>query len=85
MVKIMDNPIFLMDDLGGKPTIFGNIHVWTTCQEVMSLLMFLSEILGFILETENDVSGIPWWAGLGYVSLWSVVKNEETGEKKDKT
>ena len=26
MVKIMENPI-KMDDLGGKPTIFGNIHV----------------------------------------------------------
>ena len=25
MVKIMENPI-KMDDLGGKPTIFGNIH-----------------------------------------------------------
>ena len=24
---IMANPIFLMDDLGGKPTIFGNIHL----------------------------------------------------------
>ena len=32
MVKIMENPIE-MDDLGGKPTIFGNIHVelcWKT-------------------------------------------------------
>ena len=26
MVKIMENPI-KMDDLGGKPTIFGNIHL----------------------------------------------------------
>ena len=26
MVKIMENPI-KMDDLGGKPTIFGNTHV----------------------------------------------------------
>jgi len=26
MVKIMEN-YFLMDDLGGKPTIFGNIHM----------------------------------------------------------
>ena len=26
MVKIMEN-YFLMDDLGGKPTIFGNIHL----------------------------------------------------------
>ena len=24
MVKIMEKPYFLMDDLGGKPTIFGN-------------------------------------------------------------
>ena len=24
MVKIMENP---MDDLGGKPTIFGNTHI----------------------------------------------------------
>ena len=28
MVKIMENPI-KMDDLGGKPTIFGNIHIYT--------------------------------------------------------
>jgi len=27
MVKIMENPIFLMDDLGENPTIFGNIHI----------------------------------------------------------
>ena len=26
MVKIMENPI-KMDDLGGKPTILGNIHI----------------------------------------------------------
>jgi len=26
MVKIMEKPI-KMDDLGGKPTIFGNIHM----------------------------------------------------------
>ena len=26
MVKIMENPI-KMDDLGGKPPIFGNIHM----------------------------------------------------------
>ena len=26
MVKIVENPI-KMDDLGGKPTIFGNIHI----------------------------------------------------------
>jgi len=27
MVKIMENPI-KMDDLGGKPTIFGNTHMY---------------------------------------------------------
>ena len=26
MVKIMENPVNI-DDLGGKPTIFGNIHI----------------------------------------------------------
>ena len=26
MVKIMENPV-KMDDLGGKPTIFGNTHI----------------------------------------------------------
>ena len=29
MVKIMENPIFCMDDLGGKPTIFGNTHIFS--------------------------------------------------------
>ena len=27
MVKIMEKPIFLMDDWGGKPPIFGNTHI----------------------------------------------------------
>ena len=27
MVKIVENPILKWDDLGGKPTIFGNIHL----------------------------------------------------------
>ena len=27
MVKIMENPMNKWDDLGGKPTIFGNIHI----------------------------------------------------------
>ena len=26
MVKIMENPELKADDLGGQPTIFGNIH-----------------------------------------------------------
>ena len=28
MVKIRENPIGI-DDLGGKPTIFGNTHLWS--------------------------------------------------------
>ena len=32
MVKIMENPI-KMDDLGGKPTIFGNTHMLGICLE----------------------------------------------------
>ena len=28
MVKIMEN-LIKMDDLGGKPTIFGNIHIYS--------------------------------------------------------
>ena len=30
MVKIMGKPYCLMDDLGGKPTIFGNIYIPST-------------------------------------------------------
>ena len=30
MVKIIENPI-KMDDLGGKPTIFGNTHIENMC------------------------------------------------------
>ena len=37
MVKIMENPI-KMDDLGGKPTIFGNIHVVTWKITVIPLM-----------------------------------------------
>ena len=29
MVKKNGKPYFLMDDLGGKPTIFGNIHIFS--------------------------------------------------------
>ena len=32
MVKIMENPI-KMDDMGGKPTIFGNIQINTWLSE----------------------------------------------------
>ena len=33
MVKIMEIPI-KMDDLGGKPTIFGNTHISTYTPEI---------------------------------------------------
>ena len=45
MVKIMENPI-KMDDLGGKPTIFGNIHIGDV---VMILLMQILRLLNVIL------------------------------------
>ena len=28
-MKIVENPIFSMDDLGGKPTILGNTHIFS--------------------------------------------------------
>ena len=36
MVKIMEKPI-QMDDLGVKPTIFGNIHIYITniCMDIL--------------------------------------------------
>ena len=34
MVIYNGNPYFLMDDLGGKPTIFGNTHLKTASREV---------------------------------------------------
>ena len=37
MVKNMENLIFLMDDLGGNPTIFGNIRI----------VIFVFFVLGF--------------------------------------
>jgi len=41
MVKIMENPI-KMDDLGGKPTIFGNIHIFA----YMKLAYICTKIFG---------------------------------------
>ena len=54
-------------------------------QEAMSLLMFLSEVLGFILETENDVSGIPRWWGGGAFFQTLETERRNGGEKRDKT
>ena len=36
MVKIMENPI-KMDDLEGKPTIFGNIHMGSPPKKLMAM------------------------------------------------
>ena len=45
MVKIMENPI-KMDDLGGKPTIFGNIHLDGTWLVLFKDVYFHPEIWG---------------------------------------
>jgi len=47
MVKIMENPI-KMDDLGGKPTIFGNIHMGVSGK----MVGFPNQPMGF--PTKND-------------------------------
>ena len=39
MVKIMENPIKL-DDLGGKPTIFGNTHMFLSQMKMISFERF---------------------------------------------
>ena len=44
MVKIMENPIE-MDDLGGFPTIFGNIHIMSSPQNMPSIFMHFSVVL----------------------------------------
>ena len=33
------NPYFLLDDLGGKPTIFGNTHIYMTYSEHLTLIL----------------------------------------------
>ena len=45
MVKIMENPYYKMDDLGGYPTIFGNIHYLPA--------------FGLILATGMDLTLVP--------------------------
>ena len=45
MVKIMENPI-KMGDLGGKPTIFGNIH--------MQLRIFYKILLSILLMVQKS-------------------------------
>ena len=42
----MENPIFLTDDLGGKPTIFGNIHMLheVFLQDLFSGSFFISKV-----------------------------------------
>ena len=47
MVKIMEN-LIKMDDLGGKPTIFGNIHIDSfmvdfSSQENVSFFFFFGD------------------------------------------
>ena len=49
MVKIMDNPI-KMDDLGGKPTIFGNIHI-----EMILCRLTQIDITYYVTITDVDV------------------------------
>ena len=44
MVKIMENPI-KMDDLGGKPTIFGNLHMLLQEVAFVSWTLWLSPTL----------------------------------------
>ena len=46
MVKIMENPI-IMEDLGGKPTIFGNIHIGKTTYKSPIIFQITAEDLVF--------------------------------------
>ena len=75
MVKITENPI-KMDDLGGKPTIFGNIHMiyrWVTFagtsfhQVAESLPRRVEALQARQLQNEGEREAeIPWqvkWSG----------------------
>ena len=42
MVDFMEKPYFLMDVLGGKPTIFGNSQIWGICYGCSTLVMLES-------------------------------------------
>ena len=65
----MENPI-KMDDLGGKPTIFGNIHmvflftpfiyIYTDSGPLEKKKSWKPEILGAILENAS-LSKLPIW------------------------
>jgi len=48
MVKIMENPI-KMDDLGGKPTIFGNTHMVSTAQILQVPTLMATDLIGLKL------------------------------------
>jgi len=60
MVKIMENPI-KMDDLGGKPTIFGNIHFQPTQ---------LNGGPSQVLDRSVDVLSLSPTAGARFNPLW---------------
>ena len=49
------NPYFLMDDLEGKPTIFGNTHLWISTQTWKSDGIFVSKKLLPCEQTRRNV------------------------------
>ena len=64
MVKIMENPYFLMDDLGVKPTVFGNIHYFPRNggfpqQPWVFFLLKMDQHLGWRVEVTTHFKETP--------------------------
>ena len=57
----MENPIFLMDDLGGKPTMFGNIQMFETKKDVSENSVFSPQIIHFnkVFHYKPSILGVP--------------------------
>ena len=62
MVKINGKPYFLMDDLGGKPTIFGNTHIALDEWVAMILRDFLGSVVGSLQKKtiKQTVRQLQW-------------------------
>ena len=68
MVKIMENPI-KMDDLGGKPTIFGETAIYD--RELFSFsLLNLACLSKSLLSNSLDVNSFLKELGTNCFSLW---------------
>ena len=65
----MENPI-KMDDLGGKPTIFGNIHVYVLAFFCLQMPANLAQDVGKDKEGSYEASNAAEVCSKQFVRFW---------------